>query len=95
LKYLIFSYFLLSLICIDFGIKTYEMYLANGESIELISEKKSEKEVEDIDKIDKLSSGDVNESADKLAHANDYFQLFYAGEQFFGKIPQPPPDYAA
>jgi len=92
LKYIVYSVLFLSLICIDISVKTYEMFNANAECLELLSEKKSEKEVEDIDEIDKLICSDFAATA-----ANKNFNMsaagfFYSSERYFGSIPEPPPD---
>lgn len=64
----------------------------SNETVELLSEKKSEKEVEDIDEMDKLLCLHQSDKTKKPNLLDCFFTLFYAGEQFFGEIPKPPPD---
>jgi len=68
------------------------MFHANVECLELLKEKKSEKEMEDIDEIDKLLNSDLSSDSANKKHANSNSGLYCTGEHFFGEIPEPPPD---
>lgn len=92
MKYIVYSIFFLSLICFDLSVKTYEMFSANGECVELLTEKKSEKEVEDIDEIDKLMCVDFAALGANKNHILSSSGFFYSSERIYGAIPEPPPD---
>jgi len=79
LKYTLYAIFFLSIICFDTAVKTYEMH--SNETVELLSEKKSEKEVEDIDEMDKLLCLHQSDKTKKPNLLDCFFTLFILLEQ--------------